>query len=99
MLRKILNIPNLKQNLEIQKDIDNIMNGCADIASVEWKEQKENELAHNGRCPQCRERIVVDKIRNTEGEGKVGGNFYFGFGNVSGRMEIKTEAVNHCNKC
>lgn len=99
MLRKLLNIPSVKQSLEIQKDIEVIMNGCADIASVEWKEQKENELAHNGRCPNCRERIVVDKIRNVEGEGKVGGNFYFGFGGVAGRMEIKTEAVNHCNEC
>jgi hypothetical protein len=99
MIRKRLNIPTISQSLEIQKDIEIIMTGCADIASQEFKEQKENELAHNGRCPKCRERLIVDKIRNVEGGGKVDGNFYFGFGAVAGRMEIKTEAVNHCNEC
>ena len=99
MIRKLLYLPTLKQNLRIREDVETILNGCADIASQEFKEQKENQLAHDTRCPKCRERDVVDKIRDTLGEGKVDGNFYFGFGGVAGRMKVETDAVNHCNEC
>jgi DNA-directed RNA polymerase subunit RPC12/RpoP len=99
IIRKLLYLPTVQQNREIQTDIEAIMNSCADIASREFKEQKENQLARDTRCPRCRERDVVDKIRNVEGSGKINGDFYLGFGNVSGRMKIETEAVNHCNEC
>ena len=98
-LRKLLNLSTPTQTLKIREDVETIMTGCEKIASQEFREQKENQLAHDSRCPKCRESDVVDKIRKTEGEGKVGGNFYLGFGNVSGRMSIDTNAVNHCNEC
>jgi hypothetical protein len=98
-LRKTIYFPTFKQTVIIQEDVNSIMDDCDIIANQEFKEQKENQLAHDTRCPKCRERDVVDKIRDVLGEGKVGGNHYFGFESVAGRVEIKTEAVNHCNDC
>jgi Mor family transcriptional regulator len=98
-LRKTIYLPSFKETLKIREDVKSIMDDCDVIASQEFKEQKENKIAHDNRCPKCRERDVVDKIRNTVGNGKAGGNFYLGFGTIAGRMEIKTEAVNHCNEC
>ena len=42
MIRKLLNIVTPVQRLMVMKDVDEIMNNCASIASIEFKEQKEN---------------------------------------------------------
>jgi hypothetical protein len=100
-IRKLLYLPNHKHIHRIAEDVETIMGRCDVIASQEFKEQKENQRTHDGRCPRCRamQDKIVDKIRNVEGQGKVGGDFYLGFGSISGRMEINSEAVNYCKTC
>ena len=101
MIRKLLILFNKKHLAKLSADIETIMSRCDAIASQEWKEQKENQKTHDGQCPKCRARKedIVDKIRQVRGDGKVGGNFYLGFGSVSGSMSVDTDEVNHCNKC
>ena len=100
-LRKIFYLPNPKQKQIILDEVKIIMERCDVIASQEFKEQKENQHSHDNRCPKCRakQNMIVDKIRSVEGSGKVDGDFYLGFGSVTGSMNIDTEAVNHCTEC
>ena len=99
-IRKILNLPTKEQKLVLNKDIKKIMEGCDSIASVEWKEQKENQKSHDGQCPNCRvQKDIVEKIRQVKGKGNVGGDFKLGFGSINGSLDIDTHEVNHCNNC
>jgi len=99
-IRKILNITNKKHNQIINDDIEQILSGCDSIASIEWKEQKENQVTHDGQCPRCKDKAsIVDKISHVKGRGKVGGDFKLGFGSINGSMNIDTDEINHCNKC
>jgi len=98
-LRKILNIITKKEKNIIDNDIEKILSGCDNIASVEWDEQRENQVAHDGQCPKCRSKDVVNKIADIHGKGKVGGDFKLGFGSINGGFNIDTHEVNHCNDC
>ena len=100
-IRKLLYILNHKHSLRIAEDVEKIMKRCDTIASQEFKEQKENQRTYDSRCPKCHamQDNIVDKIRSTEGQGKVEGNFYLGFGSVKGRIDVNTEAVNYCKTC
>lgn len=100
-LRKLLYLPTTEQKAILAADIEHILVECDKIATHEWKELKENQKAHDGQCPKCkaREDDIVNKIRQVQGNGNVGGSFYLGFGSVSGSMSIDTDEVNHCNKC
>lgn len=96
-LRKILYLPNPEQTLLLLADVKVIAKRYMSVGDVERKEQKENQLSHDGRCPKCRANSdkIVDKIAGVEGQGSVSGNLF----NVSGRMSIETKPVNHCNVC
>ena len=100
-LRKLLYIPTKEQIALLQADVQNILKQCDVIASSEYRDQKEAKESHDGVCPKCRARKedIVDKIRQVQGKGSVGGSFNLGFGSVSGSMSIDTDEVNHCNKC
>lgn len=99
-LRKLLYLPTSKQKAVLAADIEQILSKCDKIASQEWKEIKENQKSRDGQCPNCKAREdIVNKIRQVKGSGNVGGNFYFGFGSVSGSMSLDTDEVNHCNNC
>lgn len=96
-LRKILYLPNPKQTLLLLADVEVIAKKYMAVGDVERKEQKENQLSHDNRCPKCRAKsnMIVDKIAGVEGKGNVSGNLF----NVSGHMAIETKPVNHCNVC
>lgn len=100
-IRKLLYLPTLEQKIVLATQIEHILEKCDKIASVEWREQRENQKTHDGICPKCRARqeYIVDKIRQVHGDGNVSGSFSLGFGSVSGRMSVDTDEVNHCNKC
>lgn len=98
-LRKLLNIITKKDKNIINDDIEKILSYCDNIASVEWREQKENQIAHDGQCPNCRGKDVVDKITDVNGKGRLNGDFRLGFGSVNGSLNISTSEVNHCNNC
>lgn len=98
-LFKLLNIKTKKEKDIINKDIKNILSNCEIIANNEWDEQKENQIAHDGQCPKCKQKIVVNKIADIQGSGKVTGDFKLGFGGVNGYLNINTEVINHCNSC
>lgn len=100
-LPKIFNIWSAKQINALVDETELIKQRCDEIASQEYKEQKENQRTHDERCPLCRamKDQIVDKIEQVEGKGSVDGSFYLGFGNVSGSMKIDTNPVNHCNVC
>lgn len=100
-LRKLFNSPTPKQTLVLNDEVKIIKERCDAIATQEYEEQKENQKAHDYRCPKCRAKQdrIVDKIRQVEGSGSVDGSFYLGFGSVHGSMEIDTNSVNHCTVC
>lgn len=98
-LRKLLNLPTAKQTIAIQDQVKTIMERCEKIGTQEYREQKENQRTHDGRCPKCRADNVIDRIASVEGKGKVDGSFYLGFGSVNGFSSVDTTAVNHCVAC
>jgi hypothetical protein len=100
-LRKIFDIMNSSDITTLVDETLLIKQRCDEIASQEYKEQKENQRTHDSRCPKCRadKDKIVDKIAKTSGKGKVDGSFYLGFGSISGSMDIDTDSVNHCNVC
>ena len=100
-IRKLLNLRSATNITALIDETELIKQRCDEIASQEYKEQKENQRTHDERCPLCRAKKdqIVDKVRQVEGKGSVDGSFYLGFGNVSGSMEIDTNSVNHCNVC
>jgi hypothetical protein len=100
-LRKLLYLPSIQHKMALVADLELIMEKCNEVAQQEFKEHKENQKAHDNRCPKCRamQDKIVDKIRSVEGSGKVGGDFYLGFGSVKGSVSINTEAVNYCKSC
>ena len=100
-LRKLVNVRNAKEITAIIDETLLIKQRCDEIASQEYKEQKENQRTHDSKCPKCRadKDKIVDKITKTNGKGRVDGSFYLGFGSISGLMEIDTDSVNHCNVC
>lgn len=98
-LRKLLNIKTKKERDIIDDDIKIILSNCNIIAINEWNEQKENQIIHDGQCPKCKRKNVVDKIVNVNGNGKISGDFKLKFGGVSGSLNISTDEVNHCTIC
>lgn len=94
-LRKLLGMPSQAQEAQIKADIAIILDRCSKIAYSENKEQKDNQIARDGQCPKCKDKTIVDKIRQVQGKGKVGGNLF----GVNGSLSIDTDEVNHCNKC
>ncbi|MDA3779456.1 MAG: hypothetical protein PF487_04415 [Bacteroidales bacterium] len=98
-LRKILNITTKKEKNIINDDIEKILFNCDSIGSVEMEEQKENQMTHDGQCPKCRGKDIVNKIADIQGKGRIGNDFKLGFGNVNGLLNINTVEVNHCSNC
>jgi len=99
-LRKFLYLPTDEQKLVLLADVKRIVEGCADIASTEWKELKENQKSHDGQCPRCKDKgKIVDKINHVQGISKVTGKFYFGFGTINTVTTVDTIEVNHCHNC
>jgi len=100
-LHKLLYFLSIRHKKILAVDFENIINKCDEVAQQEFKEHKENQKAHDNRCPRCRAKQdkIVDKIRSIEGTGKVGGDFYLGFGSVKGSINIETKAVNYCTVC
>jgi len=99
-LRKLIYYLNAEQKLVLLADVKRIAEGCNNIANTEWKELKENQRTHDGKCPHCKDKSsIVNKIRHVQGTGKIGGEFKFGFGSVKGSVAIDTTEINHCNKC
>jgi len=100
-IRKLLYLPTAQHKITLAADLEKIVAKCNEVAQQEFKEHKENQKAHDNRCPLCRamKDEIVDKIRSVEGHGKVDGDFYLGFGSVKGTLSVGTEAVNHCNVC
>ncbi len=100
-IRKIFGHPTKSQQALIDADVQNIMNKCDVIATSEFKDLKMAQESHDGCCPNCRARKedIVNKIRQVQGKGEVHGSFSFGFGDVSGSMNVDTNEINHCNKC
>ncbi|MHA1169886.1 MAG: hypothetical protein ACTSRU_18825 [Candidatus Hodarchaeales archaeon] len=96
-LRKLLYLPNPEQTLLLLDDVEIIAKRYGEVGETERKEQKENQMSHDNRCPKCRGESdkIVDKIAGVEGQGNVGGNLF----GISGRMTIETKPVNHCNVC
>lgn len=97
--RKLLNLPTGEQKLVLLADVKRITEGCADIANSEWKELKENQRIHDGRCPRCKKSDVVDKIRHVQGTGKINSELKLGFMLVKGSIIIDSTEVNYCNHC
>lgn len=102
-IRKLFNVPSKRQKKLLAADKEKILEFCSNIASKERDDMKKNQEIHDNVCPNCSTKKnsnnIVDKIRETRGEGDVDGNFIWGFGSVDGDMSIKTYAVNHCNVC
>ena len=103
-LRKKFNRPTKQQQISINADIENILTNCESVARKEREELRESQKMHDETCPNCRTKKnssdhIVNKIRQVQGEGKVGGDFFLGFGSIDGSSSINTHAVNHCNKC
>lgn len=94
-LRKLFGMPSQAQEALIKADIAVILDRCSKIAYVENQEQKDNKNARDGQCPKCKDKTIVDKIRQVQGKGNVGGNLF----GVNGSLSIDTDEVNHCNKC
>ena len=98
---KLFNLPSAKQTIILLAEEDVIMKACEVIASQEFKEQKENQKAHNNRCPKCRadQDKIVDKISSVEGKELVSGRLYLGFGKINSSIELETKSVNYCRTC
>jgi hypothetical protein len=100
-LRKIFDFPSKEQEAKINADMETILENCSNIASKERADMRQDQDMHDCICPNCRAKKsdgienIVNKIRQVQGKGNVGGNFL----GVSGSMQINTYAVNHCNKC
>jgi len=100
-IRKLFHFPTKQQMMSLTTDVENVLINCESVARKERKELEENQKYHDDICPNCRAKksdsvdIIVNKIRQTQGDGNVGGNLF----SVTGRMSVDTYAVNHCNKC
>jgi len=98
--RKEKNLLNEAERKKVQDDFQKLIIFAEDIsnqANIKSRQYIDNE---NTTCPHCGTKtIIVDKIRNVTGSGKVSGSFSFGTGSISGSSSTKTEAVNHCNTC
>jgi len=98
-LRKIFNIPNKEQkrlidlHVEILKDHANTQDRDYSRKHLQYQED------HDGTCPNCGKKEIVNKISRVQGEGSVGGSFALGFGSVHGSSSTDTNSVNHCNSC
>lgn len=98
-LRKLFYLPNTEQKKTLLYEIKEIEKVCDDTASEEFIDQKENQKTHDERCDKCHNKdgIIVDKIRNVEGNGNVKGSVLSLV--INGSITIKTGTVNHCNEC
>jgi hypothetical protein len=92
---------NKEQKKILGDDAENVLQKCGIIASSERKDMREDQDSHDNVCPNCRvkkgdsDKNIVNKIRQTKGDGRVGGNLF----GVSGSVSIDTYSVNHCNNC
>ena len=101
-IRKILNIPNELQLIQLNEDKKLIIERCNKIALTENREQQENKNFHDSNCPNCKNRnkeSIVDKLIIQQSEGNIRGYFYFGFGIIVGDYTWNVFEINHCNKC
>jgi hypothetical protein len=100
-IRKLFHFPTKQQTMSLTTDVENVLINCESVARKERKELQESQKYHDDICPNCRAKksdsvdIIVNKIRQTQGDGDVSGNLF----GVTGRMSVDTYAVNHCNKC
>ena len=95
--RKILYLPTQEQLSAIDFDILSVQQRCEKLSAVERKEQTENQKSRNERCPKCRAKqdMIVDRIAQVEGHTSFRGNLF----KLSGRLDVETKPVNHCNTC
>jgi hypothetical protein len=96
-IRKILNLPSAEQTLILLADVELISKRCAEVGKTERKEQIENQKSRNERCPKCRAKqdMIVDKIAQVDGRANFRGNLF----KLTGRLDVETKPVNHCNTC
>ncbi len=100
-IRKLFYFPTKQQTMSLTTDVENVLVNCESIARKERRELEENQKYHDDICPNCRAKksdsvdIIVNKIRQIQGDGNVNGNLF----GIRGRMLVDTYAVNHCNKC
>jgi len=95
-LRKLLGMPTEAQEKQIKQDMELILERCAKIADRENQDLNESKVIRDSRCPKCKSQTdIVDKVHHVQGKGNVSGNLF----GITGRLEIDTDAVNHCNKC
>jgi hypothetical protein len=98
-IRKFFNFPNEDQKALLEANyerLENLADGKArDLNADEYHYQ----ASHDGKCPNCGETNIVNKITRVQGEGSVSGSFSLGFGSVYGSSSTDTNEVNHCNSC
>ena len=98
-LRKIFNIPNEEHKRLIDLHVEMLKNHAdsqeRDYSRKHWNRQED----HDGTCPHCGAKEIVNKITRVQGKGSVGGSFSLGFGSVYGSSSSDTNEVNHCNSC
>ena len=88
-----------KKIIEYEKQI--ILSRCNKIAITERDDMRINQELHDGKCPICKvskkekPNVIVDRIANVVGTGKITGGFF----DVDGYVTIETYAVNHCTVC
>ena len=91
---------------KIDAQIKNKEKYVTNIAMDSYKKEKEIVDKHNGECPLCKSKNVVNKIHRTQGElngsyssYQSGGLFghTLSYGNIKG--SIDTNEVKHCNDC
>lgn len=98
-LRKYFNLPSKKEAILIAEGCDKLVAMAKEKSSKHYSEESNRQRENNGKCPNCRDSSIVNKIARVEGSGYVSGSFALGFGSVYGSSSLDTNEVNHCNKC
>lgn len=98
-LRKYFNYPSKKEAILIAEGCDKLVAMAKEKSQKHYNEESNRQRENNGKCPNCRDSSIVNKIARVEGSGYVSGSFALGFGSVYGSSSIDTNEVNHCNKC
>lgn len=98
-LRKQFNYPSKKEKILIAEGCDKLIAIAKEKSSKHYEEENNRQRENNGKCPNCRDSSIVNKIARVEGSGYVSGSFALGFGSVYGSSKTDTNEVNHCNKC
>ena len=98
-LRKFFNLPNKHQKNLINVGFEQLDNLAESKKVKHNKNENQYESDHNGICPLCRNKKIVNKISRVQGSGEVSGYMSFGSGSIYGSSSIDTSEVNHCNDC